>query len=439
MKRILALLLCAALLLTLPGCTSGSGTVTGTFYYRRAVTEFGVTDGIITGENRTIPGTMTDTDALLHAYFSGPESDGLIAPFPRDSAVLDWTMEDGTIILTMNDSFGALSGVELSIACACICKTLTGLLPVTQVRLQLADVPLGGEKYLLLSAGDIRLYDNGLDQSRTEFTVYYTDSQRRYLIAQEVSINLATEDDIVSFLVESLMSPPENSGLYSALPRRTRLLDYSVDNGICTINFSAEFERNSWTGCEAQRLTLLSVVNTLTQLEEIQQVEFASEGNLLVSYKMLTISEPFVFDENAIGPVRTGMNEFDATLYVSNGTEEPLAAVPVRVRQTAGISQAELVLEALLRYTPSNSLFTQIPEGTRVKSVTLDNGTCLVDLSGEFLGSEAHLVRSVRSIVASVCSLDGINSVQITVDGQTPEGDYGHLFGVLSPQSFWFL
>ena len=439
MKKQIALLLCAALLLTLTGCGASPSGGTGKFYYRRTVTEFGGTEGIIASEDRSIPAPPHDPDALLTAYFSGPEEDSLTAPFPRDSAVVSWDMVEDTITLTMNDSFGALTGVELSIACACICKTLTGLLPVTQVRLQLKDGTLDGEKSILLSEDDILLYDNGLDQSRAEFTVYYTDKQRRYLIAEEVSVNLATEDDVISFLVEVLMTPPENSGLYSALPRRTKLLDYTIDDGICTINFSSEFERNSWTGCEAQRLTLLSVVNTLTLLEEIHQVEFASEGNLLVSYKMLTISEPFVFDENVIGPVRTGMNEFDATLYLSNGSEEHLAAVPTRLRQSSGISQAELVINALLNYEPANSLFCTIPAGTVVNSVTVRNGTCLVDLSDAFLSNETHLVRSVRSIVASVCSLDGINSAQITVDGQTPDGDYAHLFGVLSPQSFWFL
>lgn len=439
MKRIIASLLCAALLLLLPGCASNDSTVSGKFYYRRSSTEFGVTDGIISCEERSIPGPSADLDTVLSAYFSGPEDDRLITPFPRDAAVLDWVITDQTLILTMNDSFGALSGVDLSIACACICKTFTELLPITHVQLQLKEGMLDDERYLLFSQEDIRLYDNGLDQSRENFTLYYSDSQRRYLIAEEVAVSLATEDDVISFLLEALMTPPENSGLYSPLPRQTRLLDYTVDNGICTVNFSAEFERNGFSGCEAQRLSLLSVVNTLTQLEEIQQVEFASEGNLLVSYKMLTISEPFVFDENAIGPVRTGMNEFDATLYLSNGTEEQLAAVPTRVRQSSGISHAELVVEALLKYSPTNSLFSTIPANTTLHSVTVDNGVCLVDLSDAFLNNEAHLVRSVHSIVASVCSLEGIHSARITIDGQTPDGDYGHLFDVLAPQSSWFL
>lgn len=439
MKRIIALILCVSLLMAIGGCTDAPDTVPAKFYYRRAVTEFGGTNGIITFEYRQIPDPQADTEKLLSTYFSGPQEDSLISPFPRTSAVLNWSIGEDTLELTMNEDFGALTDVELSIACACICKTFTELLPVSQVRIQLKDGLLGGRKNILLSESDLLLYDNGLEQSRMEYTVYYANSQRRYLIAQDIHVNLATEDDVIACLIEAMMSPPENSGLYSALPRKTKLLDYTIEDGICTVNFSPEFERNVWTGCEAQRLTLLSVVNTLTQIEGIQQVEFASGGNLLVSYKNLTISDPFVFDENAIGPVRTGMNEFDATLYVSNGSEEALVPVPTRLRQTAGISQEELVIQALLDFRHMNSLYTLIPIETELISATVRDGTCLVDLSGEFLTGQGHLTRSIRSIVASLCALDGINSVQITVDGNTPTGDYAHLFEVLSPQSFWFL
>lgn len=437
MRRILALLLCTVLLLT--GCTGSQPTVSSTFYYRRSTTEFDGTDGIIACENRSITSPLSDPESLLNAYFAGPQDEKLTSPFPRDSAVVRWEMRDDTLLLTMSEQFGALSGVDLSIACACICRTFTELLPVSQIQLKLSEGLLAGKSELVFSPDSFSLYDNGLDQFREEFTVYYTNSQRRYLIAEEISVNLATEDDVVAILVEALMTPPEGSGLYSTLPRQTKLLGYEVENGICTINFSPEFDWNISTECEAQRLTLMSVVNTLTQLEEISQVEFAVGGNLLVSYGNMNITEPFVFDENVIGPVRTGMNEFDVTLYVSNGTEHSLFPVPTRLRQTSGITQAELVVQAILDYQQKNSLYTLIPEGTVLNSVTVHRDICYVDLSREFLGEKHQTYYTARSIAASVCSLTGFNSVQITVDGQILDGeDYDTVFELLTPQPHWF-
>lgn len=439
MKRILALILCAALVFPLFGCARQELQYPGNFYYRRFEIAYGTEDGVIAAEERELAGISGDLDALFDAYFSGPESSGLESPFPRDTQVVSWEIGEETLELTMNDSFGAMSGVELSIACACIARTFLELAPVTQVRFRLSEGLLGGEQSITLSNETIKVHDDGLAQSRVDLTVYYTDRQRRYLIAEEISVSLATEDDVVACLIDALLAPPENSTLYSALPEDTRLLDYSIDDGTCTINFSGEFERGAWSRVEAQRLTLLAVVNTLTQLEEIHQVEFCTEGNLLVQYQVLSISGPFLRDESAIGPVRTGMNEFDATIYLSNGTEQYLAAVPIRVRQNSGISQAELVVQALLDYEDTNGFYSTIPEGTKLNNIQLRNGICYVDLSEEFLASEDHLLRSVHSIVASVCALEDVYSAQITVDGQKPQGEYADLFLVLSPLPDWFL
>lgn len=439
MKKCTALLLCIPLLLSLFACARQELQVPGNFYYRRSEITYGTEDGVIAAEARELAGISGDLDALFAAYFSGPESGDLESPFPRDTRVVSWEMEGKTLCLTMNDSFGAMSGVELSIACACIARTVLELVPVTQVRFQVSDGLLGGEFSITLSEENVKVYDDGLAQSRVEFTVYYTDRQRRYLIAEDISVSLATEDDVIACLIEAMLAPPENSTLYSALPGDTKLLDYSIDDSTCTINFSAEFERGGWSRVEAQRLTLLAVVNTLTQLEEIQQVEFCTEGNLLVQYQLLNISGPFVRDENAIGPVRTGMNEFDATIYLSNGTEQYLAAVPIRVRQSSGISQAELVVQALLDYEDTNGFYSTIPDGTKLNDIQLRNGICYVDLSGEFLETQDHLLRSVHSIVASVCALENVYSAQITVDGHKPQGEYAELFLVLSPLPDWFL
>lgn len=436
MKKRIAAMLILALLLSMTGCGAEPGTRV-TFYYRQNAGEDHLTDGIVAEENRTV--SVQAEQAIFDAYFQGPEDDDLSAPFPRDSRVIQWEIRDQELLLTMNDSFGALSGVELTIACVCAAKTFISLFPVEQVRFQVENGLLGGEKSLVFSNDNISLFDNSLDLSRADFLVYYTDNSRRYLIGEEITINLATESDPVTSLMHALRTPPEGSGLRSALPPNTRLLDYSIDNGICTVNLSLEFVLRSWNSIEAQRLSLLCIVNTLTQLEQIHQVEFKCAGDLLVSYQRLTISAPFSFDSNVIGPVRTGMNEFDATLYLTNGGENSLAPVPTRIRQTAGISPAELTLQALLDYPSGNSLYSTIPEGTELLSVTVRNGTCQIDLSEQFLTGESHLVSSVRSIVATVCTLDGINSARITVEGRTPDSNHPELFQLLAPRSDWFL
>lgn len=439
MGRITALVLCLCLLFSLAGCGSQSGEQDTLFYYRRAETAYGTDQGILVPEPRDLFPMGNDLDGILALYFKGPETIGLESPFPRDTRVVSWTLEGTTLCLTMNEGFAALSGVELTLACSCITKTLIPLTGASAVRFEAESGLLGSEKSLTLSENLIRLTDDSLDQAWTEYTVYYTDRQRRYLIGHEISVNMATEDDLIGQLMEALTHPPENSGLFSALPPGTDLLGYAIDDGICTIDFSGEFEYNGWKNAEAQRLTLLSVVNTLTQLDQIHQVEFTVEGNLLVQYLSISINAPLTREEGAIGPVRTGMNEFDTTLYLSNSPDGLLTPVPTRLRQSSGLGDAELVVTALIQHQDHNGFSSPVPGHTKLNRLMTYEGICHIDLTKEFLSQPEKLELAVKSIVASVCALEDVFSVQITVDGQIPEDVDQALFGVLSPQSDWFV
>ena len=439
MKRILACLLIFCLLLPFAGCAKPQFQTPGSFYYRRTEITYGSIDGVIAPEIRELARIDGDIDAILAEYLKGPQSFGLESPFPRDTKVEQWSLDNGTLVLTMSQSFAAISGVELTIACACMTRTMLGLLDITQVQFQVPEGLLGGERLLTYSDGLLSLSDDSLDQAWAEFTVYYTDRQQRYLIAQEVSVNLATESDVIAHLFSVMKSPPENSGLLSAIPPGSDLIDYVIDDEVCTIILSGEFEYNGWRKAEAQRLSLLSVVNMLTQLEEITQVEFQIDGNLLVQYRLISITNSLEFDSSAVGPVRTGMNEFDATLYLCNSAEPYLTPVPTRLRQSSGMTEAELVLNAMLEYDACNGFYSPIPQSTKIHSVSVENGLCHVDLSQDFLTGNPDLLRSVRSIAASICALDGISAVQITIDGGIPGDVPEELFRPLSPKTDWFV
>lgn len=438
MKKWICILLCAAVGLSLFACGSSSAKDPGNFYYRRIEPEYLGTEGIIAPESRELFGLREDLQAMLELYFLGPQSSDLESPFPRDTALLDWSLENGVLQLELNDAFTQLTGIELTVACGCIARTFLELPDITAVRIFVEGALLNGESAVTLTKASLQLADDGIDKLRTDLTLYYTDDDRRYLIGQNLSINLAGQSDIVAYLVEQLQTAPTGLGLVSPLPKNTKLLGSTIENGVCTLDFSSEFETNAFSDSYAQRTTLLSLVNTLTQLENIDRVEFQLDGTLLARYRQINISKALVFDESAIGPVRTGVNEFDATLYLCNGSSMYLTAVPARIRYTTGISQPELVVSTLLSYQNSNGFYTLIPEDTQLLDVTVADGACTVNLTVEFLSS-SNLTLAVRAICASVSALDGINSVQILIEGGVPQTESADLFEPLTPDWDWFV
>ena len=439
MKRMIALMLFLTLSLGLFGCEKPEFRTPGTFYYLRTESAYTGSDGVIAPEQRELEGIREDLGAILDLYCQGPVNAGLENPLPRDASLLSHSLEDEVLTLEFSPQLAQLNGIELTAAAGCLTRTFLGLTGARKLILKADGALLGGQTAMELSTADLELQDSSLDRMLRDFTVYYTNLDRRYLIGQEVSVDPSAQESIPLQLLELLLTPPAGSNLHSPLPEGTRIEGVSVVDGLCTVELSTEFEDRRFYSLTSQVLSLMSVVNTLTALPEIQRVEFVCEGNLLIRYGALAISAPLVRDERCIGPVRTGLGERDITIYLSHGEEGRLLPMPTRLRQTGAAPQAELILRYLLQDPGTNGITSRLPAGTQLNTVSIMDGTCYVDLSAQYLNSPGDLRWAGRVIAASLCNLPGVEQVQILVDGEIPADFDPAWFGPLRPNSDWFL
>ena len=437
--KLTALVLCLAMLAALAGC-GGIGTEAAEyrFYYYCAEPDYSAEHPLIRPEVRESESYDSFAE-LLTAYFAGPLDPALQLPLPRDTVLTDWRLENGTLRLDFSRELSLLTGVDLSVACGCIAQTFFALPQVRRVVITAGDALLEGQGAITLTPDQLLLRDDSMDRLVAEYTLYYLDTDRRYLIAREETVNLASLEGLESYLVERLLEPAEGSGLSSALPLGTRVLGIQVTDGVCTVNLSREFEANAFGSVSDQRLTLLSVVNTLTQLEDISQVEFAVEGDLLLRYGLIRIDEPLQREEEAIGPVRTALGEFDATVFLGGENERLLMPVPTRIKLSAGVSREEAVVLKLLSYRSVNGLTAGNESGAVLRSVTVTDGICQVELSAEVLSEPDRIPMLARCLTASLCALEGVEGVKLLVEGEIPDSVDSGWFQVLTPQNDWFL
>ena len=427
------------LALGLFGCEQPELRVPGTFYYLRTETAYSGPDGIFAPEQRELEGIREDLGAIVDLYCRGPVTDGLESPLPPEAVLLSHSLENDVLTLSFSAELAQLDGIELTAAAGCLCRTFLELTGARKLILRADDALLDGQTSMVLSSGDLELQDNSLDRLMQDFTVYYTDLDRRYLIAQQIDLDPSDQESIPLQLLELLLTPPSGSSLRSALPAGTRIKGVSVADGLCTVELSAEFEGRRFYALTSQVLSLMSMVNTLTALPEIQRVEFVCEGSLLIRYGALSIPEPLIRDERCIGPVRTGLGEQDVTIYLSQGEEGRLLPMPTRLRQTGAVSQAELIVRCLLQDPGTNGITSRIPADTQLNSATITEGVCYVDLSAQYLSSPADLRWAGRVIAASLCALPEVEQVQILVDGAVPADFDPEWFGPLAPNTDWFL
>ncbi len=95
-------------------------------------------------------------------------------------------------------------------------------------------------------------------------------------------------------------------------------------------------------------------------------------------------------------------------------------------------SLPELAIEELIKGPQKKDLVRTIPEGTRLNSLRVENGTAFVDFSKEIVenhwGGSTGEIMTIGSIANTLTFFEGIERVQILVDGEMVESLAGHYY-----------
>ena len=437
MKRIILLLLLAVLLLA--ACSEADAPVPMTqpvtFYYRTAATDFSSEEGVIRGELRDLGAEHYTDRQLFNLYLEGPQSEDLILPFSQDTELSDVRRRGGTLELQLTRNTYSPTEFNHSLAYACLAKTALSLDGIYKVRIEVRTRGGALEDDVLLSENDILLYDNGSDaQNMLDVTLYYADEAGSLLLTEKRSVPMMSQDELPQYVLELLLSPPQSGGMRTTLPAGTAILDdLSVEGGICSVDFNGDFYDNRPESEQAEQLALLSVVNTLCQLDGINQVQFYVQGNRLSSYVYLRLSEPWMMDSAPVGPIREELGEFAETLCLPGQNDKLLHRLTVRARASGSATREEALLRALFARIPQNGLDAPFSGASAPLSVSSSNGICTVVLAKNTLPADtASREMAIRSITASLCSIPEINAVVLREDSDISS------VGPLTPESDWF-
>ena len=116
----------------------------------------------------------------------------------------------------------------------------------------------------------LRLYFANEDNTKLKLEIRYVDSTD----IKDSTSNMATA------IVNELIKGPSDERLFKrTVPAEAKLLSpVSIKNKVATVDFSKEFKTKHPGGKAAEKMTIYSIVNSLTELEEIEKVRFLIEG-----------------------------------------------------------------------------------------------------------------------------------------------------------------
>lgn len=105
----------------------------------------------------------------------------------------------------------------------------------------------------------------------------------RYVPASEVKKSVNNHAGII---VKELINGPKNSDLKQTIPKGTKLRSsVKIKDKVATVDLSKEFVDKHPGGMPAEQLTIFSIVNSLTQIKDIEKVRFLINGKSREAYK----------------------------------------------------------------------------------------------------------------------------------------------------------
>lgn len=125
----------------------------------------------------------------------------------------------------------------------------------------------------------IHLYFGNEDNTKLKLEV-------QYIPVSEASKSV---NNLANTIVEKLIKGPEaKTGYTATIPEGTKLrsrVKIDTATGVATVDFSREFVDKHPGGKLAEQMTIFSVVNSLTELKEIQKVKFLVAGKAKQEFK----------------------------------------------------------------------------------------------------------------------------------------------------------
>jgi germination protein M len=115
-------------------------------------------------------------------------------------------------------------------------------------------------------------------ESDADKAVLYFANYEADKLVKEKRVILASEQEMKKAILEELIKGPQAPGLERTIPEDVRVLGVIVREGIASADFSEEIRSKHWGGSTGEILTVYSIVNTLGELPNVEQVKFLIEG-----------------------------------------------------------------------------------------------------------------------------------------------------------------
>lgn len=239
----------------------------------------------------------------LNELISGPADTGKFeTSINKDTKVLDVKIEEYDLTINFSKEFNVFAGsLHEGAVVASVVDTMLQFEELKKVRILVEGQELiapSGEPYGFMEFIDFSIGN----MSEKEITLYFADSQAMYVVPEKRTIFVNKDIDDAGFyriVLEELIKGPVSENLYRTIPDGVQVEYTELEEDLLKVDFSEEMHTKHWGGAAGESMTINSIVNTLTEFENIKRVMPTVDGGPL-SIEHMVVEEPLTRNEDII-------------------------------------------------------------------------------------------------------------------------------------------
>ena len=203
--------------------------------------------------------------------------------------------DDGTILVDFSDKFITDDAARNVLDTYAVVKTMcsTGLASAVYVTVNgFAVTDRDGNELGYISASDINLESEEYSSEMRNIALYFAAKDESGLVREDRTIKITDQQPIEQYIINELIKGTRDKARHqSLLSPKTVLMSVDIEDNICYLNFKSGFLKENAGSPEHEQLVIYSIVDSLTELESINRVQFYMDGKRVESFGTVAIKD----------------------------------------------------------------------------------------------------------------------------------------------------
>lgn len=286
-SMVFILLVCLLILTGCKGRRDIGGDTTGNvykiYYLNSAMTRLEPQDYTMPEKTSESDDTQLDWEIvkLMEQLKTVPKDLDRQAAVPDKVGFEKYKLEDKVLYLYFDNNYSMMNSTREILCRASLVRTLTQIKGIDYVAVYTADQPLmdsaGSPVRPMANSDFIDNISNVNSYEKTELVLYFANGTGDKLERETREVVHSVNTSLEKLIVEQLIAGPSRVGMNPTLPKETKLLNVSVNDNVCYINFDSTFLNNTLEVKEY--IPIYSIVNSLAAVTSINKVQITVNGS----------------------------------------------------------------------------------------------------------------------------------------------------------------